>query len=1167
MPTVKSNENEFKSQVNSWLNGFLSSGTYPFELASSDPSVKVSEKKTRFPDVQVWLNRLAQQGFCGWELKTPVTAIDDAELLENAAEKARAMHADYFVTWNMRDSVIWRTPHPGESVNAQDRFKSYRSLYQINVPDDLWVETNKILLKNRAREILDDLTILHQEGHLHLIEVDATYFVGRLNSAVEKLYPNMQDSLADKVGSDAKFKDSLFDWAVKQGIANIDGPSFYETVSRQVVYRLLARILFYQTLVRHWSDLPKLDISGLNSQAATKRFSETFAKARGKDWHAVFEEDFLDRVIIRDPAIIELDKLIKDLNRFNFSIMPQDVIGAVFERLIPYEERHALGQYFTRENLVDLINAFCVRTKDAHVLDPTCGTGTFLTRAYDKMRVAGQIGHRKLLSQLWGIDVAHFPAELATINLFRQDLSDFANFPRIICTDVFEVEVGRSFEFPPPKVSPDSTFQMIKEKLSAFDAAVGNFPYIRQELINKRVKGYKDFLENTIKREWLADYPDAFVISDNELKEFKRSGKIDFSKVDFKLSGQADIYAYLFFHTARFIKEGGRMGFVTSNAWLDVAYGYELQKFLLNNFKIIAILESRCEPWFEDPAINTIVTIIERCSDKEERDNHIAKFVKVKKKLSQLIPWDMKLEAMKRWHGLDTIIHKIESVGKEHYKLEKGGIKNDLVGLESYEDDDFRIRYKRQAELLDELRAKGKTVKWGQYLRAPDVYFDILRKSESKLVPLSSIAEINRGRKTGVNDFFYVTEDKIQHWGIEDEFLLPVLKSPKDFKSILIDSTKLKMKAFYCQEDKKKIFKEGKTGAYKYIEWGESEITSDGIKWPDVPSVKDGRTFWHALPYQRPTQIAWTVAHNDRLLHRYSPTPIYVDQRVVAVWHAEGIDPKLLAAILNSSVTLLVMEVVGRVSLGEGALDTPGEEVKQYMLVPDMRSFDEATKKEILLALDAFLGRPVQDIFHEVKMKDRQKLDSLVLQALGLDPKKYLKPIYDGLTELVRERIELANMRKKVKQVKTQKDVDRLNKQVIDEVLPYGLKKFPEQFLDKPLKPHEYQSISIPAEPLKLGMFFLGTMEVISDAGFKYQAQSVEEAKYIVYSQKPDTYVVNLPKDKIVITKAVNDYERYLDKLSNDIFQEFFKRTFDHKLAETLSQKTMTDLGLPDRKI
>jgi len=48
------------------------------------------------------------------------------------------------------------------------------------------------------------------------------------------------------------------------------------------------------------------------------------------------------------------------------------------------------------------------------------------------------------------------------------------------------------------------------------------------------------------------------------------------------------------------------------------------------------------------------------------------------------------------------------------------------------------------------------------------------------------------------------------------------------------------------------------------------------------------------------------------------------------------------------------------------------------------------------------------------------------------------------------------------------------------------------------------------------------------------------------------------------MTKAVIGYERYLNKLSNELFQEFFRRTFDHKLSDILTQKTMIELGLPD---
>ena len=556
----KSNEREFMSQVTSWLNEFLASGTYPFEMASSEPSLKGADNKTQFPDVQLWINHQTQQGY-GWELKTPATSVEDPVLLENAADKARTMGAAYFVTWNMRDAIIWKTPEAGNKVKAQDSCRRYPSLYQINSPDDLWVQPNKIALKNRANEILNDLATLYRQGSLHEIELDAVFFVAMLNNAVQALFPTVRDSLLDKVGSDPTFKKGLWDWAVNQGIINYMDPAFYETVSRQIVYRLLSRILFYEALRRQWTDLPKLDITGASANAANDKLKEIFAKARIIDWHAVFEEDFPDTVGFPEAAIKILEDLLKDLNKFSFALMPQDVIGAVFEKLIPPEERHYLGQYFTPENVVDFINAFCVRTRDALVLDPTCGTGTFLTRAYDRMKEMGQREHKKLLPQLWGIDIAHFPAQLATINLFRQDLHDYANFPRIICSDTFKIKVGDSFPFPPPKINPASGMTAIEEKLPAFDAAVGNFPYIRQELINKQIPGYKEFLEKTIKKDWLADYPAIFEIPEKEREAFKKGQKVDYSRVGFNLSGQADIYAYLFFHVARFIKEGGRMGF------------------------------------------------------------------------------------------------------------------------------------------------------------------------------------------------------------------------------------------------------------------------------------------------------------------------------------------------------------------------------------------------------------------------------------------------------------------------------------------------------------------------------------------------------------------------------------------------------------------------------
>ncbi|MCX5718069.1 MAG: N-6 DNA methylase, partial [Nitrospirae bacterium] len=1056
------------SQVTSWLNEFLKAGSYPFEVASSDPSVKVESKKTKFPDVQIWLNRKANQGFCGWELKTPTTAVDDHELLSNAAEKARAMLADYFVTWNMRDAVIWRTPLWTEEVSRIHRLKTYPPISQVSSPDDLWVVFKQELLKAKAKEILNDLATLQREGHLHLIEVDSVFFVHKLSEAVKTLWPHIHKSLISEIGKSHNFKEGLFDWAVKQGISTYEaGEPFFEVVSRQLVYRLLGKLLFYLTLRRFRTDVPKLDLHGVNPSKISEKLNEYFEIARQIDYQAVFEEDFPDKVPFPSTGIEPLTNLLDDLNRYNFSHMPQDVVGNVFEKLIPPEERHALGQYFTNENLVDMITAFCIRSKSDKVLDPTCGTGTFLIRAYDRLRNSGEKDHKKLLSQIWGIDVAHFPAELATINLYKQNIEDYANFPRVISKDFFEIKPNDTFKFPPPKPSGGADF-MIDEKIPLFDGIVGNFPYIRQELIEKRIKGYKNTLIKVLTQGWRQDYPELF--EDGELK----------------LSGQADIYAYLFFHTAQHLKNAGRMGIVTSNSWLDVAYGYEMQKFFLKNFKIVAIIESRCEPWFEDAAVNTVVTVLERCKDQTQRDDNNVKFVKIKKRLKELMPWDIKLP-MQRWLGLDKLIHSIEKAGSEHYKLKGTKFINNLKGHATNEDDNFRIRILRQGELLEQVEEARKTVKWGQYLRAPEIYFEILERCKDKIVLLEEVAEVSFGIKTGINEFFHLTDEKVTHWGIEKEFLLPLVTSSKEIESIEIDPKKIEFSVLYCNLDKKELRKAKKTGVLSYIEWGEKQKTKggrghkkEGIPFPEVPSVQ-GRIFWYGIGERKLGHFVVNRFISERFYF-----PVNKSQSLIGDIAFEGMfrnkkEVLINSALLNSSITFLGVELLGRLNLGEGLLTFYGPDINS-LLVPNVEKIATKQKEKILKAFNTFFTRPIKPIFEEVKMKDRQALDSAVLEALGLDPKKYLKPLYDGLTEMVRERIDLAKSRKKVKQAKVQKDIEKLKEQVIEEIIPDGVKKFPEEFVDsKHLK--DAREISVPGETLKLGSYFIGQQEVISDSG------------------------------------------------------------------------------------
>jgi len=112
------------------------------------------------------------------------------------------------------------------------------------------------------------------------------------------------------------------------------------------------------------------------------------------------------------------------------------------------------------------------------------------------------------------------------------------------------------------------------------------------------------------------------------------------------LDSTSDLFAFVFAHSATLLKPGGRLAFVTSNSWLGSEYGLKLKRFFLQNFKIIAILESRCEPWFENARVNTVVTVLEKSPSfgtseshflHSDVTNHKAAFVKLRMPINELI--------------------------------------------------------------------------------------------------------------------------------------------------------------------------------------------------------------------------------------------------------------------------------------------------------------------------------------------------------------------------------------------------------------------------------------------------------------------------------------------------------------------------------------------------
>ena len=1107
--------------------------------------------------------------FC---ITAPTLSPDHSGLLAMIVRRAQAHKAPYFITWTLRDAVLWKTPKPGTPAQRShlEKIRDYEDNYSIAQDGGNQVFDEPLRLRTIAlgQKMLNDVECLFKNQALELVRIDATYFVQSILDSVHALLPMVTDSLHIRFATDLDLRAKFNLWALTQGIAGDHKDCDYAlAIARQIIYRLLGKILFYQGLRRAARQLPALNLDNIDPAQVLPTLRRAFAEALKVDYHAVFSEDLPDTVSWPGEAAKRLAALIHDFNTRDFSSLPQDVVGTVFERLIPPEDRHLLGQYFTNEPLCDLGIAFCVLSPNATVADLTCGTGTFLIRSYDRKRWLGNHDHATLLSQLWGIDIAPFPAELAVINLFRQNLTAAGNFPRIACRDLFTIKPGDTIPFPPPKMDLEHPEQ-IKEPIPLFDAIVGNLPYVSADQIGQKDTGYLDFIRRTLIEGWLEKYPALFCYANKtEQKSFERQiaagqhKSVDRDRLQLRTSTYADLYVYLFLHAARFLKPGGRMGIITSNAWLDVNYGYALQRFFCDQFKIVAILESRCEPWFTEASVNTVFTIIERCEDQKERDRHLVKFVKVRKRLADLTPGDPQIEAVARWKRLMRLVDKVEAAGRKDAKTVP-------LGVLTEEDDDFRIRVCRQGELRRELEQEGKTVKWGRLLRAPAVFFDLL--VTKRVCLLKEIGVPKFGSKTRINEFFHVPSDAAARFGIEPEYLFPLIKSPKDSSRIPINVGELELSVFVCRRAKSELKKLGHKGALKYIEWGETQTYDrgefQGLPWPEGTWVSKRVPGWYALPNTETNsaQVFFAQAFGDRHVHRYCATEIIPDARLYFMAPQGHLSNALLAALLNSTVCALNTELAGRVTMGDGVLELKVEDAREYLLVPDLREATEAHKKAITTAFKTLCQREIGSVFDEVKQKDRQALDSAILSAIGLDPKKYLKLIYEALCELVRERIELGQQRGKTRKTKARKSKAESDsfKEVLDEHLPSGPKGFPDDLFSIEASKGEMIEVPLPETPLRLDIVLTHAVLYHGNKSF-HEVRFPAEGKFILYCQQAGQAVARVPAKTVEVTRTVANYENYLRDLRKTLYDAYYRRILDVAVAERLTQAAFDRFKLP----
>ena len=137
----------------------------------------------------------------------------------------------------------------------------------------------------------------------------------------------------------------------------------------------------------------------------------------------VVEGDFFDWPLAAEGGPELVRRIALQAARFRLRDVQADVLKGLYESLIDPEQRHDLGEYYTPDWLAARICERAIdRPLEQRVLDPACGSGTFLFHAVRRFLAAADAagtGNREALGQcvcqVLGIDVHPVAVQIARV--------------------------------------------------------------------------------------------------------------------------------------------------------------------------------------------------------------------------------------------------------------------------------------------------------------------------------------------------------------------------------------------------------------------------------------------------------------------------------------------------------------------------------------------------------------------------------------------------------------------------------------------------------------------------------------------------------------------------------------------------------------------------------
>jgi len=404
-----------------------------------------------------------------------------------------------------------------------------------------------------------------------------------------------------------------------------------ERFALETAYTLFSRILLNRVAEEKGVLKQKLSNGGLRAligqityvNEAFKQILQLAFKDAANFYKRLFVEGIYDWYWEGDGELNKaVQKVLWHLHQYRFAQVKRDIFKHIYQYHMDLQERRKFGEYYTLDEVVEYIldKVGYTAKKDLRqlkILDPGCGSGTFLLNAMNRLKssaarigldakdlvqmVTGAPNSPRDFGFIFGFDIVPFAIYLTETNMLFQLIEEIRLAREKDPTFVLDrFQIYRTNTLEPPdetRVKDPEDEEIYESKHFRYDFIVGNPPWVRTHRLREEDRRrINDYLKTLFPA----------ILGSTELT-----------------TGQLDLYIAFTAHAISRLKEGGHFGFIIPGKFLTSQNGEWLRKLILDTCAIEEIVDLTRVRLFEQD-VYPIVLILRREEDpKKRRENPI----------------------------------------------------------------------------------------------------------------------------------------------------------------------------------------------------------------------------------------------------------------------------------------------------------------------------------------------------------------------------------------------------------------------------------------------------------------------------------------------------------------------------------------------------------------